>query len=223
MHSPNPRPIVSTLILFTKLFSCFLCVLVIFSLLGRGWPCFGLFFSLRSPSGIWLPCFISSDGHVCYWRLFVTPHSIIKGTPVLVTTSTLLRPLLLLRRDWLNRYAYQQFLSRPELSHSLLSISQTSQTPFMCLAGPSVVHDIPCHFFSNVDVLVVYTALRLIMTPRRSYIPYIFLLDMVIVFICGSPLVCIALVQCFERRQGEIRILRVAVTIVDYTCIAIFA
>jgi len=32
MHSPNPRPIVSILILFTKLFSCFLCVLVIFSI-----------------------------------------------------------------------------------------------------------------------------------------------------------------------------------------------
>jgi len=33
--APNPRPIVSILILFTKLFSCFLCVSVI-SLLGRG-------------------------------------------------------------------------------------------------------------------------------------------------------------------------------------------
>jgi hypothetical protein len=33
--APNPRPIISIVILFTKLFSCFLCVLVI-SLLGRG-------------------------------------------------------------------------------------------------------------------------------------------------------------------------------------------
>jgi hypothetical protein len=32
MHNPNPRPTVSILILFTKLFSCFLCVLVIFSI-----------------------------------------------------------------------------------------------------------------------------------------------------------------------------------------------
>jgi len=36
MHSPNPRPFVSILILFTKLFSCFLCVLVIFSIGTRG-------------------------------------------------------------------------------------------------------------------------------------------------------------------------------------------
>jgi hypothetical protein len=153
-----------------------------------------------------------------------TPHSTTKGTPVLITTSTLLRPLLLLRRDWLNCYAYRQFLSRPELSHSLLSISQASQTPFTCLAGSSVVHDIPCNLFFfkcrslgrlyrspiNHDPTSLLHPIHLL--ARHGYRVH-----------WRSPSVCIASVQCFERRQGEIRILRVAVTIVDYTCIAIVA
>lgn len=55
MHYSQPSSYhPTTFFLFTKLFSCFLCVLVIL-LLGRGWSCIG--FSLRSFSGIWLSSF----------------------------------------------------------------------------------------------------------------------------------------------------------------------
>jgi len=68
MHSPNPRPIVSIFILFTKLFSCFLCVLVIFFF---GTSVAVLWFSLflRSPPVFGLQVLFPSDCRVCYWRL----------------------------------------------------------------------------------------------------------------------------------------------------------
>ena len=68
MHSPNPRPIASILILFTKLFSCFLCVLVIFSIGTRVAVLWFLLFC-GLPPVFGLHVLFPSDCHVCYWRL----------------------------------------------------------------------------------------------------------------------------------------------------------
>lgn len=76
MHSPNPRPIVSILILFTKLFSCFLCVLVIFSIGTRVAVLWFLF--LRSPSNVWLALFFSflMAMYVIVSPLFLLPFDV---------------------------------------------------------------------------------------------------------------------------------------------------
>jgi len=59
--------------------------------------------------------------------------------------------------------------------------------------------DGPCQFLKNVDLSVVHTALRLIITPRRPYIPSSSCSTWLLC-LYAFTLVCIAC--SFERRQG---------------------
>ncbi len=152
------------------------------------------------------------------------PHSITKGTPVLITTSTLLRPLLLLRHDWLNCHAYRQFLSRPELSHSPARHFSSLVNPFCVPPFPPLsMTFLATSFFFKCRCLGRLYRSPINHDPTSLLHPIHLLARHGYRIHMRSPLVCIASVQCFGRRQGEIRIWRVAVTIVDYTCIAIVA
>jgi len=154
-----------------------------------------------------------SDCHVCYWWLLCPtfPHSITMRTPVLTTTSThpsRSLPPLPARVVKLSYLVVTSRVQSPITPYS--SFLNPCQPPLPPV--PPFFIDTPCHFFfSNVDLLVVHTALRLIITPRRPYIPLIFLLDMVIVFICVH-LQCV-LLRCsvLEEDKRKDRISRVAV------------
>jgi hypothetical protein len=92
-----------------------------------------------------------------------TPH--FKRTPVLTTTSIFLRPLVPFSSSHVHR---------PSLNPSSLSLRPDRP----------LSKDTPFHFSPIIRSLGGLTAVRLIIPPRRPYIPVIFLLDMVIVFIC---------------------------------------
>ncbi|KAH9048435.1 hypothetical protein EDB84DRAFT_232331 [Lactarius hengduanensis] len=90
MHSsPYPRPTISIIILFTKLFSCFLGVLVVTVL----W-----FFPPRCPSGIWLAAFSLPLSQPCMLLVVTVSSSLL---PFLSSSAYTYLPLLRLSR--LNR------------------------------------------------------------------------------------------------------------------------
>ncbi|KAN0116166.1 hypothetical protein V8E52_006223 [Russula decolorans] len=187
MHSRNPRPIVSILILFTKLFSCFLCVLVIFSI---GTRVAVLWFLLFAGSLRYLACTfyflliaMYVIGGYCVRAPPLHHHPCVHPySPPLLPTHFRFLPLLPTRVvKLLCPVVPVAFRAQSLPTHHFSILANPSLSPPV----PPLSIDTPCHlFFLNVDLSAVHTALRLIITPRRPYIPLIFLLDMVIVFIC---------------------------------------
>jgi len=154
--------------------------------LGRGWPCFGFYF-LRSLR--YLACtfyFLQIAMYVIGGYCVRTPHSITMSTPVLTTTSTHLSPFSPTTSGASGEMVLPRSSSRVQSPFTPYSSFLNSRhlLSFVSPADSTVVHRHSLPLFLNVDLWVVHTALRLIITPRRPYIPLIFLLDMVIVFIC---------------------------------------
>jgi len=149
MHSPNPRPIVSILILFTKLFSCFLCVLVIFSIGTRVAVLW--FYFLRSPSGVWLARFISFRLPCMLLAVIVserpTPSPCVHPySPVL---PTFLRPLPLLPARVVKLLCPVVPLAFRAQSLPTHHFSILANPPSLSPAGSTVVHrhSLPLLFF----------------------------------------------------------------------------
>lgn len=165
---------------------------------------------LRSSSGIWLACFISSDGHVfiggyressfllpvpVVLNIFCScpaPHSITKRTPVPTTTSiSPPSPTIFL----FARVAKLLRLPVPLSQPLPAQLFPTLSNPSLSLPpGSSVVHR---HSFPLFFFIIRPRSF----SPSGQYIPLIFLLDMVIVFICVHLWCGITSVQCFGRRQ----------------------
>ena len=132
-------------------------------------PVFGLHV-LFSPDGrVFIGSYCSSSllliPTLCTeYRLQVSHPPLQAYTPVLTTTSIFLRPLVPFSSSHVHR---------PSLNPSSLSLRPDRP----------LSKDTPFHFSPIIRSLGGLTAVRLIIPPRRPYIPVI-LLDMVVVFIC---------------------------------------
>ncbi|KAI0296476.1 hypothetical protein BC826DRAFT_236455 [Russula brevipes] len=83
MHIPNPRPIISILILFTQVIFLFLVCISDYSI-GTRAAVLWFFYGLPLVFGFRV---LSSNGHVCYWWLFCRPPSIIENANPYFTPS----------------------------------------------------------------------------------------------------------------------------------------
>jgi hypothetical protein len=138
-------------------------------------------------------------------------------TPVLTTTSTHPFPFSPITSDASGEIVVPRSSSRVQSPIPPYSSFLNPRQPLFVSAGTTVVHrhSLPPLFFkcrslgrSHCSPINHYSTSALHSThllARHGYCVHM-----------RSPLVCIASVQCFGRRQGEDRISRVAITIVDY-------
>ena len=168
MHSFNPRPIVSILILFTKLFSCFLCVLVIFSIGTRVAVLW--FYFLRSPCSIGLHVLFPSDWPCMLLAVIVRPrfllsshftehlplvsdhplpHSITMRTPVLTTSSIHPPPSSPTTSSASGKTDVPRSFARVQCPITPYTSFLNSRQPvfFVSPTGPPLSIDILCHLF----------------------------------------------------------------------------